>query len=245
MTLHVIGTGSFGNCYLLSASTGETLIIECGVRFNDIKKALKFNMRNVVGCITTHQHQDHCKGAKELTAAGINLYCLKETSDTFKFQNHRIINIQPNKLLTLGDFKILPFNVKHDVPCLGFLIFHKECGKTLFLTDTYMVTQRFQGLNNIIIEANYDDSIINERLNKGVMQQWRGNRLIKSHMSLDTCLGVLNANDLSAVHQIVLVHLSDTNSHAENFLQAVREFTQKTVHVASKGLILNFNITPF
>ena len=38
MQLHVLNSGSKGNCYLLRSLTGEVLIIECGVRFDTIKK---------------------------------------------------------------------------------------------------------------------------------------------------------------------------------------------------------------
>jgi len=245
MKLNVIGTGSAGNSYLLTSSTGKTLIIECGVRFSEIKKALKFNLRNVEGTLCTHHHQDHCKGAKDLTAAGLNLYCLKETSDTFKFSNHRIKNIAPGKQFELGEFKILPFSVEHDVPCLGFLIYHWECGRTLFLTDSFMVKQRFSGLNNIIIEANYGEDILDEKLDTGGMQQWRGERLVKSHMSIETCIGVLKANDLSNVNNIILIHLSDSNSDKDQFLKKVQDQTQKTVHVAHRGLEINLNLHPF
>jgi hypothetical protein len=64
-------------------------------------------------------------------------------------------------------------------------------------------------------------------------------------MSLDTCIETLRMNDLSAVNNIVLIHLSDSNSNAEAFQAAVREATGKTVHIASKGLDINFNKTPF
>lgn len=56
MKLKVLGSGSNANCYLLQSNSGETLIIECGVHLKEIKKALNFNMRNVVGCLISHEH---------------------------------------------------------------------------------------------------------------------------------------------------------------------------------------------
>ena len=41
MVLKVLGSGSSGNCYILESDT-EALIIEAGVPFLDVKKALDF-----------------------------------------------------------------------------------------------------------------------------------------------------------------------------------------------------------
>ncbi len=188
---------------------------------------------------------DHAKGAKAVCAAGINVHCLKTTAEDFDFKSHRLKSIEPNVEFSIGGFKIYPFPVKHDVDCLGYLIHHEECGKVLFITDSFMVTQRFKGLNNIIIEANYSDEILEANKQSGKIEGWRSDRLIQSHMSIDTCKGVLKANDLKEVYQIVLVHLSDTNSNAEQFKKEVEDLTLKRVTVASKGLIIDFNRSPF
>lgn len=244
MELEIIGSGSSGNSYLLTSSIGERLIIEAGVNFKEIKKALKFNYINA-SCLVTHQHTDHSKAANDVCKAGINLYCLPSTASAAGLKSHRVKFIEPNREFIINSFKILPFSVKHDVECLGFLIFHNECGRVLFITDSYMVTQRFRGLNNIIIEANYSDEILDEMINSGKIEKWRKDRLVQSHMSLKTCKGVLEANDLSEVYKIVLIHLSASNSNAEQFKKEVEELTQKKVIVASKGLKIDFNITPF
>lgn len=56
MKMKCLGSSSGGNCYLLQSNSGETLIVECGVNIKEIKKALNFNMRNVVGCLVSHEH---------------------------------------------------------------------------------------------------------------------------------------------------------------------------------------------
>jgi ribonuclease BN (tRNA processing enzyme) len=64
-------------------------------------------------------------------------------------------------------------------------------------------------------------------------------------MSLDTCVNLLNANDLSKVNNIVLIHLSDSNSDEQAFKKRVSDETGKNVTVASNGMEINFNKTPF
>lgn len=65
-------------------------------------------------------------------------------------------------------------------------------------------------------------------------------------MSVETCLEILQANDLRAVNNIILIHLSDKNSDAKVFKQRIEDTTLKNVTIAIAGLTIeNFNIHPF
>lgn len=245
MNLKVIGTGSKGNAYLLE-NEEEALLIECGVRFSEIKKALNFNLSKVVGCVVTHEHGDHSKGINEAMAAGINIYSSAGTFKALKIDNgwsHRAKPFNQNDSFKLGNFTIKAFDVRHDAaePC-GFLINHKETGNVLFLTDTMYCPYTFKNLHNIIIEANYDPAIAKKKLSG---MEFLRNRIMQSHMSIDTCIDFLESNDLTAVNNIVLIHLSDSNSHEKNFQSRVQKSTGKTVTVADNGIEIEFNKTPF
>jgi len=244
MQLKVVSSGSIGNAYIMY-NDQEALLIECGVKFKDIKQALKFDLTKVVGCIVSHSHKDHCFGAKDLVNAGIDLYSLPETSETFGFKSHRLKAIDPSKSFTIGSFKVKAFPLNHDVPCVGFMIEHEETGRFCFITDTYFCEYKIPGMHNVIIEANYCQSILDQKVAAGATPDFLRNRVLRSHMSLATCKGFLQANDLKSVNNIVLIHLSDSNSHAERFKTEVAELTAKNVHIASKGLDINFNKTPF
>lgn len=54
-TLTVVGTGSSGNSYLLTCGN-ETLILDAGRPFKEVKIALGFNIRQIVGVVVTHEH---------------------------------------------------------------------------------------------------------------------------------------------------------------------------------------------
>lgn len=56
MKLNCIATGSNGNCYILESSTGEKLILDCGVGIKEIKKGLNWDIRSVSGVIVSHAH---------------------------------------------------------------------------------------------------------------------------------------------------------------------------------------------
>jgi phosphoribosyl 1,2-cyclic phosphodiesterase len=247
MKLKVIASGSSGNAYLL-ANDQEALLIECGIRFLKIKEALNFNLRPVVGCIVTHEHQDHCAGVKDAIKAGIYVYASAGTHEAMgTIASHRAKVVTAGKPAMIGGFRIIPFDIKHDcAEPLGYLINHAETGTILFLTDSYYVENTFRGLNNIILEANYCQAILDARLKAGEAPRTVRDRVIESHMSLDTCKKTLQANDLSAVNNIVLIHLSNGNSDAGRFKREVEEATGKVVHIAAAGLTIDhFNKTPF
>lgn len=245
MKLKVISTGSIGNAYLLETEQ-EVLLIECGVKFADIKKALDFNFSKVAGCLVSHCHGDHAKSITDVLSAGINVYASHDTLMDKNVKHYpRVKTIESKQAFKVGNFKVLPFDVKHDVPCLGFLIEHPECGRVLFITDTYYCKYTFPALNNIIIEANYSKEIIDKRFGPESEMMFLRDRILKSHFSLDNCKEMLAANDLTAVNNIVLIHLSDGNSNEAQFKKEVQQLTGKNVTVARNGMVLPFDKHPF
>lgn len=241
MLLKIIGTGSSGNAYILDGGK-ECLLVECGVRAASIKQAFDFDVSKVVGAIVSHSHNDHAKAIPDIMAMGIPVYASEHTLEAKGRLYHHLANVIDKKSFTVGRFKIYAFDVNHDVPTLGFVIEHEQCGRTLFLTDTFYCNYTFPGLHNIIIEANYAKDIVDRKISDMMFLR---DRVLQSHFSLDNCKDFLKANDLSAVNNIVLIHLSDTNSDEKRFKREVEELTGKTVHVAAKGLEIEFNKTPF
>lgn len=242
MILKVIGSGSKGNCYILENKT-EVLILECGVHFDEVKEAMNYDLQKVCGILITHEHKDHCKGVPDALTNGMNVYATKGTIEGMAIKSHRLNAITIDRPFFVGKFKIIPVKVMHDAkePC-GFFINHTKIGNLLFITDTYYVPNRFANVNNIMIESNYCDKIIDskEKTNRFVRD-----RVIQSHMSIKTCKVFLKSNDLTNVNNIVLIHLSDTNSDAKRFINEVEQQTGKNVFVAEKGMIIDINLTPF
>lgn len=178
--------------------------------------------------------------------AKIDVYISVETADNLKINDYSsMYAIADRETEKIGNFTILPFKVKHDVPCLGFLIHHEETGTILFATDTYYLPNKFANLTNILIECNYRQDILDRNIKTGRLSTSLTNRTLESHMSFDTCREALLANDLSKVNNIVLIHLSDGNSNAAEFQRDIQKATGKNVFVAEKGLKIQFDKTPF
>lgn len=240
MELKVIGSNSAGNSYLLISAT-DTLLIECGVHFSKIKQALNFKVSNV-SAIVSHSHGDHSTSMKDVLNAGISIYSGIETFQAKGLEkHHRASLIEAGTAYNIGSFKVKPFNVNHDVPCFGFMISHPEMGLTIFLTDTFYSDYTFRDVNHFIVECNHAQDIIETNGTKEFLR----NRVIKSHMNLDTCKTMLLANDLTRVISLVLIHLSDNNSDARRFKREIEEVTGKAVHIARPGLNIPLNKTAF
>ena len=68
---------------------------------------------------------------------------------------------------------------------------------------------------------------------KNIDQSWR-NRVVKSHMSLETLLGFLSKTDLKRTKKIYVMHLSDSNSD-ENYIKTeIKKLTGKIVEICKK-----------
>ena len=73
MNLKCLGSGSSGNCYLLSTET-ETIVLDCGLPIREIKKGLDWDISKVVGVLCTHIHSDHSKSVKDFENMGIPVF---------------------------------------------------------------------------------------------------------------------------------------------------------------------------
>lgn len=234
MSIKILSSGSSGNCYLLETSK-ETLILECGIKYKDILKGLKFDLSKVVGCLVSHEHGDHSKAINEIMNSGIDIYMSAESKEGVNFKSpatHRINRVKHGNKYRIGmsGFNIVPFAVEHDTKePLGFLVYHKELGKILFATDTYYLKYKFKDIDHILIECNYSESILEE------LPTWRA-RVLKSHMSLETLKEALKTWDLSKTKDITLIHISEGNGEPDRFRKEIEELTGIKTYIAVPGL---------
>lgn len=251
MNLKVIGSGSKGNSYLLETPTG-TLILDAGVKFKDIQKALDFNLSKVSSCLITHEHGDHSKAVKDVMKAGVDVWISVGTVDAlnlehFAINTYRLSFAKHGEQFNVGDFLILPFDTEHDArEPLGYLIYYKPTGeKLIFATDTYYLRNRFNGLDYILVECNYCKDTLDVNIEAGYIAQGMKNRLLESHFSLEHVKEFLAANDMSKVRTIVLLHLSYNNADAERMVREINELTGKEVVIAESGRDIPLNLYPF
>ena len=232
MEIKVFASGSSGNAYLVSDEK-TTLLLDAGIPLREIQVACGFKVRMIDGCLITHSHKDHSKAAEGLTKLGVEIYTSQGTIDACRLTGHRINTVKALEGITIGTFKVLPFDVQHDAPePLGFLIESTTTGeRLLYFTDTYYIKYRFERLTHIMAECNYSKEAMLRSIEAGYIPIELVPRLVKSHMSLEHFIEMLKANDLKEVRQIYLLHLSDNNSDEEKFREEVQKATGAEVYV--------------
>jgi phosphoribosyl 1,2-cyclic phosphodiesterase len=226
-----LGSSSKGNCYMIDDGSTK-IMLECGLPYREIQKGFNFQMSSIAGCLVSHEHGDHSKSVKDVLKAGIDVYSSEGTFKALNITHHRAKQIKAKEQFQIGTWTILPFETEHDTEeSLGFLLVNRQGEKLLFATDTYYIKYRFQGLNFLMIECNYSLDILNQNIANGSVPKVMKKRLLRSHFSLENVKEFLKANDLSKVQEVWLLHLSDSNSNAEQFKREVQELTGKMVYV--------------
>lgn len=235
MKLKVLGSSSKGNCYLLE-SKNEVLIIEAGVPLKEVLQAIDFRRDKIVACLVTHEHKDHDKYSNEYFKNGISV--IRPFNSLFPKKDYL------TRTGHMGGFSIKCFENHHNVPCYGFHIEHEELGKLIFATDTGYIEYKFKDINHWLIECNYSKKILDKRVEDG-FNPVLADRIVSDHMSLETCKDFFKANTLTKTRNIVLIHLSDGNSNAEQFKREIQQLTNKTTYVADRGLEIDLSQRPF
>jgi len=229
MDIRVLASGSSGNAYYVGGKT--PLLLEAGIPFRLIQQGLNFEVSQLAGVLVSHEHMDHAKAANDVMRSGVDCYMSQGTAEALSLSGHRVHIIKARNQFQIGAWTIMPFETIHDAAePLGFLMAQGKV-KILFAIDTEYIPYRFPGLTHILIGVNYSMEIVKSRLKSGELNSGLWRRIIKSHMSLETLLDFLKANDLSQVRQIYLLHLSDNNSDAKLFKLKVQEVTGKEVIV--------------
>jgi len=232
MDILTIASSSRGNAYRIS--DGQTsLLLECGVPVREIQKALQFQLSKISGCLISHEHLDHSKAAKDLAKRGIELYSSTGAFKAIGIDGHRVNIIKSLQSFTIGSFKILPFDVQHDAnEPLGFLI--ESMGtdeRLLFFTDTFYLKYTFENIDYIMAECNYSAEIIGENVKAGKITESHKNRVLKSHMSLETLIELIKVTGTERLKKIYLIHMSDGNSDEALFKRKIQELTGVEVEV--------------
>ncbi|MBJ6360832.1 MBL fold metallo-hydrolase [Paenibacillus sp. GCM10012307] len=232
--IYPIASSSAGNAYRVT--DGQTmLLLEAGLAYKEIQRALDFKVTQLAGCLITHEHGDHSKSAKELMRAGVMVYTSAGTADALGLTGHRLQIVKPGERVQVGSWIILPFEIEHDAAePLGFILANAAKDKLVFLTDTYYSRYTFPGMTHLMVECNYALDIVNRLVEAGTLHPAQKRRLLRSHFGLDNVKDMLRANDLSKLREVWLLHLSDSNSDADRFKREIQEITGTVVKVARR-----------
>lgn len=226
MIFKCVGTGSSGNCYIISNKI-ETIVIETGLPFKKILRAIDYNIKNVSGVVVSHSHLDHSKSIDDFNKCGIQVF------DAYKNQDERQKRV-------FGNFTIYSFPLVHDVPCCGFYIMHPDMGTLVYISDTEYCKYRFKDVNHILIEANYDKRMID--INHPAREH-----ILRGHLELKTTKEFVRINKTTNLRNVILCHLSQENADPDVMQKEIQEVAGPYVNVfvAEKGIEIQLGKYPF
>lgn len=242
MEFCVLGSSSAGNSYILQNSK-TALIIDAGIHPKKALKELGHNSRKIEGVIITHSHQDHVKYINDYLELGINCYAHSEMWHDLRIKNHFAKSIdyfcENMESFMLCEFLIMPFALIHDVMCVGYQITHPETGNIVFMTDTKYSPYTFSNITYWLVECNYSERTLLQNAIFDKIDATLMRRIQDNHMSFETLCELFNQSNLSISNKIVLLHLSDNNSIANEFKNSLIEKFGIDTYVADTGLKLN------
>ncbi len=225
-------SSSKGNLYVL-VSGDHRLLIECGLPWQHLQEALDFDVSGLDGCLLSHSHGDHSRSARQVMAAGVDLYASVETHREIisNRAHHRYHCLEPKVPVDVGPWRVLPFETVHDAEgSLGFLIGAPDGDLCLFATDTAFVPVRADACTHIAVECNWSEPLLAA---SGAHPDLKA-RAVRNHMSLERVIEMLKVSDLSLLREIHLLHISETHGDPKVFAPTVRAVTAKPTY--AKGL---------
>lgn len=247
-TITVLGSGSSGNCALISTDHCQ-LLVDAGLSARQtVAKLAQLGVKpeELDGILLTHEHCDHASGLEVLCRRRdqLPIFCNKLTAEALRhggcLREHR--NWQyftTGKDFEVKDIAVQTFSVPHDaVEPVGFM-FHHEKAALGFLTDlgyaTKLVHERIRAATTLLIETNHDNAL----LSADTKRPWSVKQRITSrhgHLSNEAAAGVI-AQLLSAggkLRRAVLGHLSSDCNSPDLAIATIREkgsFTRPELEV--------------
>lgn len=230
-TLTVLASGSSANGYIIQANN-EALILEAGVPFKECAKALAHDISKVKAVICSHGHKDHSAYIKQYQQHGLSVYSNADVASNVD----GVVELESMKKYHFGRFTVIPLRVPHgDCPNFAYHITLPDRQTLLFATDLERFGYNAKGINHICIEANFSDDIrIDAMLNGAELRAQSRN-----HMEIGETIATISRLKSPELVNVVLLHLSDNLSDAEDFKKRI--FAECGVHteVAEKNIVIS------
>lgn len=178
-------------------------------------------------------HQDHANAIPKALRYGLDVFSCQEVADKYK----GVKVLLTKRKYKIGGFTVQPIKVAHNVECYAYLIEHEEIGRLLFATDLVMFPYKIRSLNHIMIEMNYSEDIMIDRLVKNDILRSQS----QNHSEMYDTIDAIRNNYNSNLQNVILIHLSDSLSDEEIFKHTVRNEIGIIPYIAKKDLTIEIN----
>jgi phosphoribosyl 1,2-cyclic phosphodiesterase len=231
LSLTVLGSGSGGNCSLVT--TGECrILIDCGFSARQVTQRLQrvgIDPASLDAVFITHEHGDHVAGLEVFSRRHkVPIYCNRLTADALyqgewaRQATWRIF--ETGSPMRICDLEISSFYVPHDaVDPVAFVLCH-PAGSIGFLTDLgyapKLALERLRKVDLLVIETNHDEQM----LQADAKRPWSVKQRILSrhgHLSNVAAAKVVASLAGDRLQRVILGHLSRDCNRPELALEAM------------------------
>jgi len=229
MKVKILCSGSAGNCAIITDNMDNQLMLDMGGPYDSISQNVNFVKCD--GACLTHFHDDHSKNFDKITLNGINIYHPNKLDHNGNIEIAE--TIKDKQLINIKNWLIKAIELKHNIYCIGFLIFNKiENKKIAYITDTTILKKLPSDLALFICECNYDTDIVDKIKIE--------NKVISSkyyyHLNQKQIKDYFEENTNIRPKNLILSHLSNSGLIDENKLYDEMKYYGNNVYIAKKNL---------
>lgn len=217
ITLHVLGSGSRGNCCGVSAD-GAVLLIDAGFSAREVERRAEMSgldLSRLAGVALTHEHGDHARGACRLAERHrVPLVASPGTLASVAGGLGGVVGLPVSGAAPreVGPFLIEAASTSHDAAePLALAVSIGSGLRVGYATDlgrpTTAVRWLFRDLTAIVIEANYDEVMLRTSTYPVAVQQRIAG--FGGHLSNSDAAALLGELHHPGLQAVVLAHLSE------------------------------------
>ncbi len=229
-----LASGSSGNCVYIGTEQTR-ILIDVGISGKKIETGLKglgVQLSDLQGILISHEHLDHIKGLGVLERKSpVPMYMtagtkeqLKGMSQIGKVDWELCQDVSADDMFSVGDLQIMPIAVSHDAAEPVAYRIQAEDKSLAVITDlgyyTPELVEKLQGLDMILLEANYDMRMLQVgRYPYSVKRRIAGS---KGHLSNEDAGRLVNEIWHPGLKYVLLGHLSKENNFPQLAYETVR-----------------------
>ena len=216
MKVWMLGSGSGGNAILVECD-GSRLLVDCGFGPRTLAARLKtigVEPESIDGCLITHEHADHVKGAGSAAKRwGWGVYATAGTARARELAGVSVHTIDPGVPVEFPRMSVTATPTPHDATgSVGFVVTSRSTGARagLFYDLGHVspaVAEACESLDILVLESNHDT----EMLRNGPYPRWLQSRIScgTGHLSNRDAGVFARSVATPALTHLVLAHLSE------------------------------------